>query len=256
MLRRVKSIIGFTVFGPQKELGHVHDVLFNHQDWTIRYLEVDTRRWLPGRRTLISPLAVREADWGKEKFATGLDKEKIEKSPEVPLDVPLQRREEIDLMEYYQWPLYWNTGATFLSEHNYDVARKISLEEQEKILRDGDKDRKHSFLCGAGELFGCHIQARGGKSGQVKDAVFDDESWKLRHVIGHSLLGEKINKKFLLPLSLVFNLDKNENCIFTSLTRKSLEKAPEVKETQELTPALEEQVLKYYSSVQPEGFRS
>jgi len=32
------------------DIGRVHDLYFDDRRWTVRYLVVDTRHWLPGRR--------------------------------------------------------------------------------------------------------------------------------------------------------------------------------------------------------------
>ena len=62
MLRRVDELLGFRIHAADGDIGRVHDLYFDDQRWTVRYLVVDTRHWLPGRRVLLSPAAVRRPD--------------------------------------------------------------------------------------------------------------------------------------------------------------------------------------------------
>ena len=50
------------------EIGKVHSFLFDDDNWTIRYLVVDTGRWLPGRKVLIAPTALGRPDWQGRVF--------------------------------------------------------------------------------------------------------------------------------------------------------------------------------------------
>jgi hypothetical protein len=41
--------IGYHIQATDGEIGHVEDFFADDQYWTLRYLLVDTRNWLPGR---------------------------------------------------------------------------------------------------------------------------------------------------------------------------------------------------------------
>ena len=49
------------------ELGHVDDYIFDDETWTIRYLVVDTKNWLPGRKVLVAPLWIENINWAEAK---------------------------------------------------------------------------------------------------------------------------------------------------------------------------------------------
>src|SRR3569832_2210711 len=58
MLRRNKELTGSKLAALDGEIGHVKDIYFDDQSWTVRYLVADTGHWLPDRRVLLSPFAV------------------------------------------------------------------------------------------------------------------------------------------------------------------------------------------------------
>ena len=63
MMRNVKDLRGYAIRATDGVLGTVDDFYFDDEDWSIRYLVVDTGRWLSGRKVLISPIAIDSPDW-------------------------------------------------------------------------------------------------------------------------------------------------------------------------------------------------
>ena len=53
-LRSTKDVIGHSIQALDGEIGHVEDFVVDDETWIIRYLVVDTRNWLPGKRVLIA----------------------------------------------------------------------------------------------------------------------------------------------------------------------------------------------------------
>src|SRR5437899_1783727 len=73
------------------DIGRVHDLYFDDRRWTVRYLVVDTRHWLPGRRVLLSPAAVRLPDWAHHEIVASLSREQIRRCPGIDSDPPVGR---------------------------------------------------------------------------------------------------------------------------------------------------------------------
>jgi len=63
MLRSAKNLRGFAIGAKDGDIGEADDFIFDDKNWTVRYVVADTERWLPGRKVLISPLIVDQADW-------------------------------------------------------------------------------------------------------------------------------------------------------------------------------------------------
>jgi len=54
-LRSIREVSGYHIHATDGELGHVEDFVIDDETWAIRYLIVDTRNWLPGKKILIAP---------------------------------------------------------------------------------------------------------------------------------------------------------------------------------------------------------
>ena len=106
-LRSGNEVTGYTIRATDDSVGHVEDLLIDDSDWTIRYLVVDTRNWLPGRKVLIAPTWVREISWDDREVSVVLTREQIERSPEYDPEVPVGREYEEGLYGHYRSPGYW-----------------------------------------------------------------------------------------------------------------------------------------------------
>jgi hypothetical protein len=111
MLKRVDELLGFTIHATDGDIGRVHDVYFDDRHWIGRYLVVDTRHWLPGRRVLLSLGSVRKADWTHREIAVALSREQIRHSPGVESDLPLGQWRIALFRECYTLPYYWALGG-------------------------------------------------------------------------------------------------------------------------------------------------
>ena len=107
-LRSTKNISGLHIQATDGDIGHVHDFVMNNEDWTVRYLVIDTRNWLPGRKVLISPDWVDAVDWNEKKVHVALTKDGVKDSPEFDPQAPVNRQYEETLYDYYGRPKYWS----------------------------------------------------------------------------------------------------------------------------------------------------
>ena len=108
MLRSMKNDLkGFTVGATDGDIGTVEEVYFDDTSFTVRHLVVDTGGWLSGRKVLISPMALRDIDWGGKRINATLTKAQVEKSPAIHTDRPVSRQHEIEYYGYYGYPSYW-----------------------------------------------------------------------------------------------------------------------------------------------------
>jgi len=83
MLRNITELRGYTILATDGHIGTVDDFYFDDEDWTIRYLVVDTGGWLSGRKVLISPLSLGRPDFPGRLLPVSLTKAQVEHSPEM-----------------------------------------------------------------------------------------------------------------------------------------------------------------------------
>jgi len=73
----------------------------------IRYMVLDTRSWLPGRKVLVSPEWIGRVEWTNRRVRLDLAPEAIRTSPEFDPKAPANREDEVRLCDYYGRPRYW-----------------------------------------------------------------------------------------------------------------------------------------------------
>jgi uncharacterized protein YrrD len=106
-LRSIQEVLGYHIAATDGDIGHVEDFFVDEADWTIRYMLVDTRNWLPGRKVLVSPSWINRVDWNDSKIHVNVPKKRIEESPEYDPSEQIGRGYESHLYEYYGLPGYW-----------------------------------------------------------------------------------------------------------------------------------------------------
>ncbi len=105
MLRNVKDLRGYAIRSTDGVIGEVDDLYFDDEDWAIRYLVVDTGGWLPGRKVLVSPVAVGHPDWMARVLPVSITKAQVEQSPDIDTQRPVSRQYEAAYFGYYGYPV-------------------------------------------------------------------------------------------------------------------------------------------------------
>jgi hypothetical protein len=106
-LRSVNAVRGYEIEATHGTIGRVEDFLVDGETWAIRYLIIDTRRWLPGKRVLISPEWIERISWSERQVVVGLGREAIEGSPEYMDGSLVTRDYEAALHSHYDREAYW-----------------------------------------------------------------------------------------------------------------------------------------------------
>jgi hypothetical protein len=100
--------MGYYVQAADDDVGHVEDFLADDRTWAIRYLVVDTRNWLPGRKVVISPSWIKTVSWNDSRVYVDLLRKEVETAPAYDPNVPLERPLETRLYQHYRRPTYWD----------------------------------------------------------------------------------------------------------------------------------------------------
>lgn len=106
-LRSANEVEGYAILAKNGDIGHVENFIVSEPLWNIRYLVVDTRNWLPGKKVLISPKWVSSIDWSQQTVEVEMTRETIEGSPEYEPNKPISKEYEARLFKYYGKPQDW-----------------------------------------------------------------------------------------------------------------------------------------------------
>ena len=106
-LHSFREIEGYSIEATDGSIGHVEDFIADPVDWKLRYLVVDTRKWLPGKKVLVGLNWLRSISFPDRSARIDLQREQIRKGPLYDPDGSLDRAYEDRLHDYYNLPRYW-----------------------------------------------------------------------------------------------------------------------------------------------------
>jgi hypothetical protein len=100
-LRSVEAVTGYHINASDGEIGHVETMLVDDADWSIPYLIVDTKKWWPAKKVLISPASVHDINWSDRLVNLDVDRQKIKSSPEYNELATVDRNYERRFRDHY-----------------------------------------------------------------------------------------------------------------------------------------------------------
>ncbi len=106
-LRSIGDTIGYAIRASDGDIGHVEEFLLDEEGWAIRYMVVDTRNWLPGRKVLIAPRWIHDIDWVERRVHVDLTRAAVKHSPAYDPSKGVDRDYETELYDHYGMPIYW-----------------------------------------------------------------------------------------------------------------------------------------------------
>jgi sporulation protein YlmC with PRC-barrel domain len=96
MLHKIKDLHGEALHAEDGEVGSVDDLYFDDEEWDVRYLVVNTRRWIPGPKYLVPPIAIdRDQPLVGGDIRVELTREQIQRCPTVAAERNLRSSVEV-----------------------------------------------------------------------------------------------------------------------------------------------------------------
>ena len=176
MFQSIDDLRGFAIHATDGDIGRVRDLYFDDHRWTVRYIVVDVRHWLPGRRILLSPGSVRDVDWAHREIIVTQSRGQVGTSPGVDTDQPLGRERIALLRECYTLPYSWAVGGFF------SVSAPGAPRARGARRRPGDPHLRSTRALG-----GYGVRGVDGDVGHVDGFLVDDGSWALPYVVVNTL---------------------------------------------------------------------
>lgn len=180
MLRTFTELMRSPLHAIDGEIGSVDDLYFDDELWVLRYLVVDTRRWLPGRKVLISPLSLLSFDADNGRVDVRLTRDAVRSSPDIDTDKPVSRQHEQALLDYYGYQYYWS-GPLLWGPLAYPGTPPPIPPIDAPELRKRVESEAHGdpHLRSAAAVIGHRILTRDGELGRLEDVLFDEYDWTL-----------------------------------------------------------------------------
>jgi sporulation protein YlmC with PRC-barrel domain len=100
-LRSSREITGYNIQAHNGTVGHVEDLVVDDETWTVRYVEVDTRNWLPGKKVLLQTMRIDHVSWADRSVAVLLTKQAIQSAPAYDPSKLITPTYEVQLFKHY-----------------------------------------------------------------------------------------------------------------------------------------------------------
>jgi len=228
MLRSIKELYGSTLRASDGEIGHVTDLYFDDQRWTVRYLVADTGSWIPGRLVLISPHSIEIGSLRQDgnRLPVDLTRKQIEDSPPIESHKPVSLQYEEEYYRYYGWPAYWGpAGMSGIVGFPMVPARSLTPDE-ETNRRERTHNDGNPHLRSTQAIDGYHIQTSDGRIGHVTDFIMDDDSWAICRLVvetGHWFAGKQI----AISPEQIDRISSEESKVYVNVSKEAILDAPE-----------------------------
>jgi hypothetical protein len=106
-LRSTNGVSGYDLQAVDGEIGHVTGFILDDETWAIRYLEIGTRHWWPGKKVLFAPAWIQRVSWISSKLYVTVTREAIQSAPAYTENMPVTREYESLLYLHYDRIPYW-----------------------------------------------------------------------------------------------------------------------------------------------------
>jgi hypothetical protein len=226
MIRNVTDLRGYAIRATDGVIGKVDDFYFDDEDWGIRYLIVDTGKWLSGRKVLISPDALGSPDWMIQELPVSLTKAQVSHSPDIDTRKPVSRQHEAKYSRFYEYPFWGGAGFWGMGAYpgSLTAADRIK-EELRAATAHPPRTPDDCHLRSSNVILGYRVHATDGDIGHVDDLLVDDQTWAIRYLIvntGHWWSDRRV----LVAPQWIEDVSWSRATVSVDLTRHAVKGAP------------------------------
>lgn len=240
-LVNLNAITTYSLEAVDGEIGKFEEIYFEDSYFMIRYLVVNTGRWLSGRRLLLSPFTVGDADEQKHVLFIELTQEQIRHSPPIESAQPVSREYEINYFKYYGWPPYWENTPWPTTPSIPPPAADSPYGDLERNFRP-----EENHLRSSNEIQGYRIDVKNGSIGHVKSFIIDTQYWTIRYLEVDTRKWFRGGKFILISPAWITQISWPERSLSLDLSREVLQNAPPYDENQPINREYELQLFHYY----------
>jgi hypothetical protein len=243
MKRSIKELLGYTLQVKDGTKGSVKDFIFDEESWTIRYMKTDLGNLFVDKKVLIPRVFFGQPQHSERKFLIQMSKDEMKRSPKVEEHKPVSRKFEESLNKFYNIDNYWSTSYAPSFGVPELVVPQHHLKELPRTIKEPDID---TLLRSFQEVNGYLIECLDEKHGYMTDFIVDDESWKIVYIIIDIGKVFGMDKRVMLAVNWINEIDYNDQKISINQTSKVLEKAPAFDPSTPVNAEHEKNLYDYY----------
>ena len=241
MYWNASALNGYKIEATDGRLGTVSDLLFEDTDWTIRWMIVDTGRWLSGRKVLLPFSVLGTPDPMKCEFPVMLTMDQVRNSPDSDTDQPVSRQMEASVYGHYNLNPYWASNAIAMPFVAPLFGSDLIARSRAVPVVDGADQHLRSVAA----VTGYHIHATDGEIGHVEDFLVDDGDWRIRYIkvdTKNWWPGERV----LISPNLVREVDWSLELVHLDVNQQKVKHGPPYDPSVTVDQAYEERFRSYY----------
>lgn len=243
MLIGLQDLMTYDLQGPDgKDVGTLVDLYFDDHYWVVRYLVVDTGHWLPGRKVLLSPDSVGRPDIEKRVLPVTVDHETIEQSPAIDTKLPVSRKREHEVVDYFGWVPYWLPISTPAPGAQMTPVG----DEVPSAIEDEQAEAPDKHLRSYQEVLGYHLHTSDDEEfGHVENLIMQSDGWVVRYLVidtGNWLPGKRV----LISPTWVAEVSWEESWVRTTLVAEQVKESPEFEGIEPPDRQYEQDLFNYY----------
>jgi hypothetical protein len=254
VLRNASRIKGCAIAASDGPLGSVNDFLFDDASWRLRWMVVDTGKWLSGRKVLLPPSVLGHLDSSGEKFSVRLTMQQVKDSPDIDTNRPVSRQMETSVYDYYGWYPYWGSGF-YMGGYGYmpgviGTSPSPGFCVSENHVAGAHRNDDDPHLRSMAEVIGYHIHATDGEIGHVEDFLVEDTDWTIRFLIVDTKNWWP-GKKVLISPASAREIEWSDRLVHLNVDRLRVKASPQYDPATLVDRAYEKRLHTYYGNVQP-----
>lgn len=222
----LNRLFKYDIYAIDGDIGHIKDILFDDQQWTLRYLNVDTQRWKPlSKKVLISPISVKMFDLEREQLTLSLTKQDVLDSPTVDMHKPVSQQFEEIYFDFFGYGYYWNGSGLWgdFQTPSTLTSRQTKEEEPKAHKEQSNNDR---YLRSIHELKHYDVVETDGMKGHVHDFIVDSEAWTIKYLVIDTRNWLPGGRKALLPPQYLEELSWKDQAVFCRLKIEQIKQLP------------------------------
>ena len=249
MLLVGSALKGYAIQANDGNIGTVSDFLFDNSTWKVRWLVIDTGKWLSGRKVLIHPSAIGRAHYLRRELPVTLTKQQVTDSPDIHQDEPVSRQMEHRLYDYYGWNPAWSGGYYGMGAIASPLSTPLffgSPGMQGRAVLDASLDDADPHLRSMAVVTGHHVEASDAEIGHVSNFIVDEASWGVHDVMIDTRNGW-FGKHVLIAPSAITAVRCSDSHIQLSVTRDQVKTTPEWNPAEAIDRAYEHRRHAHYA---------
>jgi hypothetical protein len=243
MKRSIKELLGYSLHAKDGTKGTVRDFLFDEESWTIRYMRTGIGNMFVDKKVLIPRVFFGKPEQSKREFLIQMTKDEMKRSPKVEEHKPVSRKFEESLNQFYNIENYWSTSYAPSFGVPEMVVPQHHLKELPKTIKEPHVD---SSLRSFQEVSGYLIECQDEKHGYMTDFIVEDENWKIVYIIIDIGNLFETDKRVMLAVNWINEIDYKDQKIAINQTSKVLEKAPPFDPSSPVNSEYEKNIYDYY----------